>query len=245
MSLFRKILLQLFGLKGYYVIISKVYISLTASGFMKKKYPELFYLEKIIKPGFTCIDIGANMGYYSTFLSRLCGREGKVLSVEPVPLFVEILKLNLQSTGIKNVEILPYALGGENKKVTMGTPEIGGIVKHGQTRLISTADLKYKDTYEVEMKIPDELFSTLSRLDFIKCDVEGYEYFVFSQMKNVLTKFKPVVQSELGNADTRKNMLELFSSLGYKPCRLEKEQLLPMTEQEYYAYEPDVYFISK
>lgn len=243
MKFFRKILLNLFGLKGYYVIISKVYISLTSSGFFKKKYPELFHLNKIIKPGFVCIDIGANMGYYTTFMSRLTGREGKIYSVEPIPLFVEILKLNLQATGIKNVEILPYALGGENKKVTMGTPEIGGLVKHGQTRLVSTADLKYKDTYEVEMKIPDELFSNLIRLDFIKCDVEGYEYYVFSQMKKVLEKFKPLVQSELGNNETRKNMLELFTSMNYKPSKLINGKLIPMNEDEFYSYEPDVYFV--
>jgi hypothetical protein len=29
---------------------------------MKKKYPELFYLNQLIQPGFVCIDIGANVG---------------------------------------------------------------------------------------------------------------------------------------------------------------------------------------
>jgi FkbM family methyltransferase len=243
MKSFRKILLKLFGLKGYYVIISKIYISLTSSGFLKKKYPELFYLKKLIRPGFVCIDIGANMGYYTSFMSRLAGREGTVLSVEPIPLFVDILKLNLHSTKIDNVKILPYALGGENKIVTMGTPEVGGILKHGQTRLVSTAELKYKDVYEVEMKIPDDLFADLERLDFVKCDVEGYEYYVFSNMKKVLEKFKPVVQSELGNQQTRKQMLDLFSSMKYKPCKLTNDQLTPMTESEFYGYGPDVYFV--
>src|SRR5437773_815579 len=98
MTFLRKFLLALLGKKGYYIIISRIYISLTSSGFLKKKYPELFYLNKIIKPGFVCIDIGANMGYYSTFMSRLAGKDGKVFSVEPVPLFADILKLNLHST---------------------------------------------------------------------------------------------------------------------------------------------------
>jgi FkbM family methyltransferase len=243
MNLLRKTLLRLFGLKGYYVVISKVYIMLTSSGFLKKKYPELFYLKKIIQPGFVCIDIGANMGYYSTTMARLTGREGKVYAVEPIPLFVDILKLNLNSIGKNSVTIYPYALGGENKKVTMGTPEIGGIVKHGQTRLVSTAELKYKDVYEVEMKIPDELFANLQRLDFIKCDVEGYEYYVFSNMKKVLGKFRPLIQSELGNAETRKSMFEFFSSMNYKACKLMDETLVPLPEKEFYSYEPDVYFV--
>src|ERR1043165_8882429 len=107
MKLVRKLLLRLVGLKAYYIIISRIYTSLTASGFLKKKYPELFFLQKIIKPGFVCIDIGANMGYYSTFLSRLAGESGKVYSVEPVPMFVDILKLNLKAIGIRNVEVMP------------------------------------------------------------------------------------------------------------------------------------------
>jgi len=243
MHLIRRLLLRLVGQKGYYVIVSKVYISLTSSGFFKKKYPELFYLKKIIRPGFVCVDIGANMGYYSTSLSKLAGKNGKVFSVEPVPLFVDILRLNLHAVKASNVEVLPYALGGENKKVMMGTPEVGGIIRHGQTRLVSTADLKYKDQYEVDMKIPDELFADLERLDFIKCDVEGYEYYVFSNMKKVLQKFRPLVQSELGNTQTKQQMYDLFSSMNYRPCRLANETLVPMTKDELMAYEPDTYFI--
>jgi hypothetical protein len=29
----------------------------------------------------------------------------------------------------------------------------------------------------------------------------------------------------------------------YHPCKLVDSSLIPMTEKEYYAYEPDVYFL--
>ncbi|MDD4149846.1 MAG: hypothetical protein PHE33_07440, partial [Bacteroidales bacterium] len=62
MKIFRVILYKIFGLKVYLKIVSKLYIKYISCGFGKDKYPELHYLNSIIKPGFVCIDIGANLG---------------------------------------------------------------------------------------------------------------------------------------------------------------------------------------
>jgi FkbM family methyltransferase len=245
MKFFRKLLLKLVGLKAYYIIVSRVYTSLTANGFLKKKYPELFYLEKIIKPGFVCIDIGANMGYYSTFLSRLAGAQGKVYSVEPIPLFVDLLRLNLKSTGVKNVEVLPYALGESNKVVKMGTPAVNGLIHHGMTKVASLSDEKYAQEYAVEMKVPDELFANLKRLDFIKCDIEGYEYFVFSNMVKTINRFFPLIQTELNDAEGRWKVITLLASSGYSAHRLVNNTLLLLSETEINTHPSDFYFLHK
>jgi FkbM family methyltransferase len=222
-----------------------MYTSLTANGFLKKKYPELFYLQKIIKPGYVCIDIGANMGYYSTFLSRLAGSEGKVYSVEPIPMFVDLLKLNLRSTGIRNVEVLPYALGEKNTTVKMGTPLVDGLIHHGMTKVASLSDEKYAQEYNVEMKVPDELFSNLTRLDFIKCDIEGYEHYVFSNMVNTITKFKPMIQTELNDAAGRQKVVELLTGIGYTVSSLSENKLVPLTNAEINSHSSDFYFLHK
>jgi FkbM family methyltransferase len=245
MNLFRKLLLRLLGLKGYYIIISRVYTSFTANGFLKKKYPELFYLEKIIKPEFVCIDIGANMGYYSTFLSRLAGSSGKVYSVEPVPLFIDILKLNLKATRINNVKVLPYALGEKNGVIKMGTPVVDGLIHHGMTKVASLSDEKYAQQYEVEMKVPDELFSNLQRLDFIKCDIEGYEFFVFSNMMKTISRFFPLIQTELNDAEGRWKVVSLLASSGYSAYRLLNNELHLLSESEINKHSSDFYFIHK
>ena len=127
------------GLTGYYSLVSRIYIFLVNHNLVKKKYPEIFYLRQLIKPGFYCIDIGANMGYYSYFLSKYSGQQGKVFAVEPVPLFAQILKKNISTTGFNNVELMPYALGEKNQQVKMGTPVVDGIIHHGMTR-ITTAE---------------------------------------------------------------------------------------------------------
>ena len=58
----------------------------------------------------------------------------------------------------------------------------------------------------------DEL--NLKRIDFLRMDVEGYEYYIYKGMRNSLKKFKPMIQMEfhcraLGNKKT----LELLSML--------------------------------
>jgi FkbM family methyltransferase len=245
MKFLRKLLLKIVGLKAYYIIISRAYTSLTASGFLKKKYPELFYLQRIIKPGFVCIDIGANMGYYTTFLSRLAGAEGKVYSVEPVPMFIDILRLNAKSTGVKNIEILPYAVGEKNTVVKMGTPVVDGLIHHGMTKVASLSDEKYAQEYSVEMKVPDELFANLARLDFIKCDIEGYEYYVFSNMMKVINRFKPVIQTELNNMEGRRKVVDLLAQSGYSVFGLSNNSLVALTSTLVDNHSSDFYFLHK
>ena len=111
MKLIRKILIKILGIEGYIKLASRVYLKLVRHGFLKKQYPELFYLKKIIKPGDVCIDIGANLGYYSTLMSHLAGKNGKIYAVEPIPMFYNIWIKNVKQSGYKNLELFPYALG--------------------------------------------------------------------------------------------------------------------------------------
>ena len=243
MKVLRKFLVNTLGFNRYIRLVSKIYIMLVGSGLMQKKYPELFFLKKIIRPGDTCLDIGANLGYYSTFLSRLVGASGKVLAVEPVPLFQDIWKNNVKASGLANLTMWPYALGGENTRIRMGTPERDGLLHHGMTKIMASAQDSYARTYEVEMKVPDELFINLNRLDFVKCDVEGYEYEVFRNMQETLRKFKPLVQTELNGTQNRQQVKDLLTAIGYTTYILSPEQtLLPCTDVLLKNHTGDFYF---
>jgi FkbM family methyltransferase len=239
----RKFLVTTLGFNRYIRLVSRVYLLLVGAGLMQKKYPELFFLKKIIRPGFTCLDIGANLGYYSTFLSRLAGPKGKVLAVEPVPAFQEIWRDNVKVSGVANLSMWPFALGGANTRIRMGTPERDGLLHHGMTKIVASAPDTYAVTYEVEMKIPDELFINLNRLDFVKCDVEGYEYEVFRHMQETLRKFKPLIQTELNGTENRRQVKTLLTALGYQAYILSPHQtLLPCDDVVLMNHTGDFYF---
>lgn len=239
----RNFLYRILGLQLYLRLISKIYISCVSLGMWKKKYPELFYLDTIIKPGFTCIDIGANLGYYSSRMAKLTGNNGKVYAIEPIPLFGEIWKKNVCPKLNTHVQLLPFALGKDSGIVQMGIPEKNGRVHHGMTKIASSAQETYVKYFDVEMRNPDELFAHLNRLDFIKCDVEGYESVVFSNFIQTLKKFKPIVQSELGGDENRKTVIELFNSLGYSCNILRNGLLQKISLTEAINVSQDFYFV--
>ncbi|MFD2785908.1 FkbM family methyltransferase [Hymenobacter rubripertinctus] len=230
----RKLLVRTLGFERYIRFVSRVYLRLVGAGWGKKKYPELFFLEKIVRPGFVCLDIGANLGYYSVALSRLVGPTGRVLAVEPIPAFQAIWQDNVQLSGHPNLTLLPYALGGQNTTVQMGTPERNGLLHHGMTKVAaSNTQENYARTYEVPMRVPDELLADLSRLDFVKCDVEGFEYEVFRHMQATLRRFRPLIQTELNGLENRRAVAALLAELGYKPFVLSaRSQLEPCSEAQ-------------
>jgi len=241
MKYIKYLIYKIFGLKTYLQIVSKTYIRLISIGLGKSQYPEIHYLKQIVKPGSHCIDIGANLGYYSYFMSKYAGASGKVYSIEPIPLFGEIWKKNVARTGFNNIELLPYALGAEEKKVTMGMPVIDGTVHHGMTKIIDS-NSQCEKTFEVQMQVPDTLFQNLPKIDFVKIDIEGYEHVAFANMKNLLKRDKPLIQSELGGEENRKECFAILNELGYKPYILQEKQLTEIPVSEINDHGQDFYW---
>ena len=243
MKSIKLILYKTLGLRNYLRLVSKIYILFIKSGFGKNKYPELHYLKKIIKPGFYCIDIGANLGYYSVFLSKFSEKKGKVYAVEPVKLFAEIWKKNTNYKHNNNLHLFNYALGASNSTMSMGLPLINGVLHHGMTKLINDDSQDYVEKFNVEMKIPDVLFADIPKIDFVKVDVEGYESIVFENMQKILSAHNPLIQSELSGHENRRKVISILKNLNYKVCVLSQNELVEIDEQGIDGYENDFYFV--
>ncbi len=242
-KLLRSFLLRSLGTEPYLGLVSRVYIQLISAGFLRKKYPELFYLKELVQPGFTCVDIGANVGYYSVFLSRYAGAEGRVFAVEPVPLFANIFIKNTGRFARKNITLYQCALGAEKKKVTLSTPVIDGVFRHGLTKIVEQETDQSAQSYEAQMEVADQLFAPLQKIDFLKCDVEGYEVILFPQMLETLKRCKPLIQIEISTEENRKQLIELLQPLGYKPHGLKNNQLSVLSNEAAIQYEAgDFYF---
>lgn len=239
----RSLLLKTLGTESYLGLVSSTYIQLIKAGFLKAKYPELFYLQKLIQPGFVCVDIGANVGYYSVFLSKYAGKTGAVHAIEPVPIFGNVFLKNTQKFAENNIKLYRCALGSERKEVLLGTPMIDGVFRHGLTKIIENNSVQNAETYAAQMEVADELFAGIPKIDFLKCDVEGYEVILFPEMIATLKRCKPIIQIEISSTENREKMLQILSPLGYKTFRLNQEQLIEMKAPEAIAFEGgDFYF---
>src|SRR5262249_28882977 len=67
-------------------------------------------LRKIVRPGMTVFDIGANTGYFSVFLADLVGPQGRVYSFEPFPANFRWLQENIKANRLDQVQCFPLAL---------------------------------------------------------------------------------------------------------------------------------------
>ena len=94
---------------------------------------------------------------------------------------------------------------------------------------------------ETQMLKPSVLFENLDKIDYIKCDIEGHEYFILSDMKEIIRKFKPKVQVKV-LPENREKLFELFEELGYTPYKLYKYRLIPQ-DGDTYPVKGDYIFI--
>src|SRR6266550_2713563 len=68
---------------------------------------------RVVQPGDSVIDAGANLGFFSMFMSQLVGPSGKVLAIEPDPNVRSNMELSLAQNKIENVAVCDYVLWNE------------------------------------------------------------------------------------------------------------------------------------
>lgn len=239
MKLLHRILYRLLPLEGYLRVVSRLFFLWRRLG-LGRYAPAteyLYHLPELVRAGDTVIDIGANLGYYTRPLSRLAGPTGRVYAVEPMPPMRSVLQRNVRRCA--NVEILPYALGGSERMVTMANDSARSCGYLGTGRNFVKEDGSDSVVaYRVAMRRGSELFGGLARLDFIKCDIEGYELHVMEEMRPLLERFRPRVLIETGGAN-RPRIVALFRALGYSAWTLSRGRRIPLDEAAEAAGAPE------
>src|SRR5579859_6113813 len=75
---------------------------------------EVAFVQSVVKPGHTVIDIGANIGFYAMLFSSIVGPAGQVHAFEPVPFLYDKLNLSRQENRFENIcQTYNCALGAE------------------------------------------------------------------------------------------------------------------------------------
>ena len=224
-----RILYRTLPLEGYLRAVSRLFFLWQRLG-LGRRAPEteyVYHLPQLVRAGDTCIDIGANLGYYARTISRLAGPAGRVYAVEPVAPIRKVLSRNLRRCG--NTEILPFALGAAAGPVRMGNDSARENGYFGTGRnFVNEGGGRSDVEFTAEMRRGSELFARLPRLDFIKCDIEGYEAVVMEEMLPLLERFRPTVLIETGG-ENRPRIVRLFTRLGYAGYTLDRGREIPLS----------------
>lgn len=240
MQFIKKLLYKILSEKQYLRVLHRMFYLLYDLGVLKndKRFKYHYAVKKLIKPDFVVLDIGANLGYFSKNFARLASK-GKVISIEPVPQFFDVLDHFMKK--FSNSRRFNVAFGNEKGTITMVLPKSNGMIRTGLPHIAeSEEEKKQHDTRDVAIVKGSELLSDLDRLDYIKCDIEGYELNVFNEIKPVLEKHQPFVQIEIAEKNLTE-MLALFKSLGYTQFGIVDFKF--KEEQGQQAEEGDFFFV--
>ena len=201
----------------YNLLGRSVYIGLEARRqrrqFSRFRYhdPESRLLGLFIRAGDVCLDVGANLGSYTFYLSRLVGEEGVVYAFEPVPETFEGLLHNLALSRLDNVCALNVGVSNQTGASTVFVPKIHGLPSHGRASLRRTASGEVGEYRAVSLITIDDFYATnhLNRLSFIKMDIEGAELLAVQGARRVIHLHSPVLLLEIE--------LEHTARFGYRP----------------------------
>ena len=184
---------------------------------------EFAFLDRVLRPGMTFVDIGANEGLYTLFVASRVGPSGRVVAVEPSSRERNLLEANLARNRLHDVTVVPHALadaaGSAELKIASG--EHGGHNTLGQFIYESDA-LAARENVTVETL--DGLVTRLGldRADVIKIDVEGAELKLLQGGRGLLSQRHPVLLIEANEQALRQQgastaaVVDLLRALDYQ-----------------------------
>lgn len=176
---------------------------------------EFHYLDQVLKPGMTFVDVGANLGLYSLFASKKVGPQGSVLALEASAREFSKLQKNILLNRATNVRALRCAAADA---VGVAQMKIADEVHAGHNTLGEFIWNTALDAVEtVDSCALDQIVFTerLHRLDVIKMDIEGSELAALRGARNTLLRWHPDLLIEVSER-TRTDVSQFLADCGYK-----------------------------
>lgn len=164
-------------------------------------------LRRVVRPGWTCVDAGANIGYLSLIMARAVGPAGRIYAFEALPAMSERLAANVALNGLENVRIETTCLGDSRGEASFFAPR-AGISNVGQSSLFLDRHPALGAGEVVRHTVPVVPFDEFAEREglaswhFLKIDVEGAEVQVLRGAERSLRRWRPLILFE-ANADTQ------------------------------------------
>lgn len=170
----------------------------TVKNFRIEREPDLNLSKNLINEGDTIIDVGANIGIYTKYMSEFVGRNGRVFSFEPINITFRFLNNNIKLLKLNNVQSYNYALSDKNDEKIMIIPSvIAGENYFRATITENESEMGSSRNFRVKSIPMDEILDNKIKYSFIKIDVEGHEEKVLKGGKNIIEYSKPILLIEI------------------------------------------------
>ena len=221
------------GIKFYCDNLDNRTVTLEAFNFGTYEAEDSEMIYKLLTPQDVVFDIGANIGWYCNHIAAM-QTTGKVYCFEPIPETFEKLSKNVALNGRSNI-ILNNIAFSEKEQI------LSFFYSPNQTGASSSRNITEREDIvklECASKTIDGFVKEngINKLDFIKCDVEGAELFVYQGAIETIKNYKPIVFTEMLRKWGAKfgyhpnDIITLFTELGYECFYVEKGKLVKINE---------------
>lgn len=148
---------------------------------------------RLLRPGLTVLDVGANVGWYTLHIAKR-HPTSHVHAFEPIPRTSAQLARNLELNGLSNVTLHSHALGESEGSSTFFCPD-------AYPGAASAVDLEVDSAVsriDCPVRRLDDVVADLGlRPDFMKCDVEGAELLVMRGARETIKRCRPIIFCEM------------------------------------------------
>ncbi len=192
---------------------------------------ELRAILRALTRGDTAIDVGANKGSYTYWLSRAVGT-GRVVAFEPQEELAAYLRRAARALGLHNVVVEPRGVSSCTGTLVLHVP--GSASSPGASFERAVAARERCRQVQVPVVALDEYFPKDERIGVIKVDVEGHELEVFKGADRILRRRGPLLvfeceQRHMSDGSVR-DVLDHLHALGYDGDFVHRGRLVPIRE---------------
>jgi len=144
------------------------------------------------RTGDNVVDCGAHIGKYTILASKLVGKDGHVVAIEPSLENYEALLVNLKLNRCENVVPMNRAAWREDEEVTLWVSQSTAThsLKQAWDEERALWPANKRESVNVRGLRLDDLLKTMVRIDWLKLDVEGAESEVLQGATECIKKGK-------------------------------------------------------
>ncbi len=179
--------------------------------------------ERIVRPGDTVIDVGANIGIVTLMLAKLVGPQGRVFSYDPNPYVVQLLRQSIERNGLANVHLEQCAIGAEDGELVLQVPQ----GHSGRASLVRHSETNGSAKVQVQVRTLSDLVpASVRKVRLLKIDVEGFEPQVLRGAFRIFQDSPPdvviVELNELQRQPSDHPSIQLLRGFGYEMFSIPK-----------------------
>lgn len=188
--------------------------------------PELHELRRLVAPGSIAVDVGAHFGTYSYALARLVGKQGRVISLEPIEEDAAALESGARRLRLP-IEVMRCAASSRDGVAEIFVPFLHGSEKTALSSLEGGAG--QGESRQVPVRRLDDILADVGQpVSFLKIDVEGHELDVLAGAGQTLAVHRPniliEINDDLGDRPVQA-VFDAIASRGYRGEFLENGTL--------------------